>query len=190
MKTEYLIILSLLLVSLFAFFYLSKDEEKYNQYRVANLGAYLYNQLKDNDMSDWKKRCKKCRDGARMDQDACKFCDQVLNKKRDIVEGYGLYFINTLTGKNTGPFSKPFKGIPIRKKKKILTNETDYIPTDDESYEDDSQTLESYCPMEKNNFTFYNDSKKVDYDIPIQKCGGLQPCCTCWPGKPIYGLGL
>ncbi len=51
-------------------------------------------------------------------------------------------------------------------------------------------SLQVYSTFYRESFVFYEDSKKVEYDIPFQKCGGLQPCCTCWPGKPIYGLGL
>lgn len=36
----------------------------------------------------------------------------------------------------------------------------------------------------------YAPGEVVEYKSPIQKCGGLQPCCNCWPGEPIYGLGL
>lgn len=158
-----LIIIGLLLVAVGLLVFFLNKEESYNQYRVANLGRYLYDQFKDmNTMSDWKRRCAKCRNGAETNKKLCDQCSHVFNIK----ENYGLHFL------------KKIRGINDNMPKRVYLDEVwPYIE-------------EEYCPPSKNDFTFFDDGKKVDYDLPIQKCGGLQPCCTCWPGKPIYGLGL
>ncbi len=125
-------------VILLAFLIFSKKEESYNQYRVANLGVYLYNQLKDPDVSDWKKRCRKCLDNGQIDPKTCKYCSQLSGLR----ENY--YPFNLLRNQTSSPFSHSLKGIPIRKKKKILTQESDYLTDeDDDFYDEDSLFLSS-----------------------------------------------
>lgn len=158
-----LIILGLLLVAAGLLVFFLNKEESYNQYRVANLGRYLYDQFRElRDVSEWKKRCAKCRDGAETNKELCEQCSHVF----DIKENYSLHFLNKI------------RGLKDKKSEIVYVDDWPFF------------SQENYCPPSKNDFTFFKGEEKVDYDIPIQKCGGLQPCCTCWPGKPIYGLSL
>lgn len=88
MKKTHRVTLAILLV--IAIIYLvilmsTLDKEGYNQFRVVNLGRYLYNELKRDDGTDWRKRCKRCAENPALNGDFCAHCHEYQEALR---EGY------------------------------------------------------------------------------------------------------